>query len=110
MAIVGDMNLPEVDWSTYGSCNAFSDDFTELAFDCNLIQFVTGLTHCAGNTLDIALSNFDRIDHVDSIIDLPPNLSSDHYTVVLTIDHTVPNIPTHPPLLDSTTIVPTGKA
>jgi len=97
VAIVGEMNLPEVDWSTYGSCNAFSDDFTELAFDCNLTQLVTGPTHCTGNTLDIALSNFDGIDCVDTIIDLPPNLSSDHYMVVLTIDHTV-SIPTHPPL------------
>ena len=90
VAIVGDMNLPEVDWSTYSSCNAFSDDFTELAFDCNLTQLVTGPTRCAGNTLDIALTNFDGIGHVDTIIDLPPNLSSDHYMMVLTIDLTVP--------------------
>ena len=90
VAIVGDMNLPEVDWSTYSSCNAFLDDFTELAFDCNLTQLVIGPTHCAGNTLDIALTNFDGIGHVDTIIDLPPNLSSDHYMVVLTVDHTVP--------------------
>ena len=61
-----------------------------LAFDCNLTQFVTGPTHCAGNTLDIVLTNFDGVDHVDTIIDLPPNLSSDHYMVVLTIDHTDP--------------------
>jgi len=62
----------------------------ELAFDYNLTQLVTGPTHCAGNTLDIALTNFDGIDHVDTIIDLPPNLSTKHYMVVLTIDHTVP--------------------
>ena len=61
----------------------------ELAFDYNLTQLVTGPTHCAGNTLDIALTNFDGINHVDTIIDLPPNISSDHM-VVLTIDHTVP--------------------
>jgi len=36
IAIIGDLNLPEVDWNTYSGYNAFSGEFTDQAFNFNL--------------------------------------------------------------------------
>ena len=56
IVIIGDLNLPDADCNTYSGCSTISDEFTELAFNLNLTQFVTGPSHRAGNTLDIALT------------------------------------------------------
>ena len=87
IVIISDLNLPDADWNTYSGCSTTSDEFTELAFNLNLTQFVTGPSHCAGNTLDIALTNFDGLSHVDTYTNLPANLSSDHYMIIFTIEH-----------------------
>ena len=42
IVIIGDLNLPDTDWNTYSGCSAISDEFTELAFNLNLTQLVTG--------------------------------------------------------------------
>ena len=52
--------------------STISDEFTELAFNLNLTQFVTGPSHHAGNTLDIALTNFDVLSRDAPI--LPANV------------------------------------
>ena len=57
--LLGDMNLPDIDWNTYSGHSSIADDFADLAYDLNLTQYVTGHTHHAGNTLDIALSNIN---------------------------------------------------
>ena len=82
------MNLPDADWNTYNGCSTISDEFTELTFNLNLTQLVTGPTHRAGNTLDIALTNFDGLCHADTYTNLPANLSSDHHMITFTIEHT----------------------
>lgn len=87
--IIGDLNLPEVDWNTYSGHSPFSEEFMDLAFNLNLTQLVTGPTHCAGNTLDIALTNFDGLQHVETCSSLPTNMSSDHYMLIFTLEHCI---------------------
>ena len=89
------MNLPDADWNTYSGCSTISDKFTELAFDLNLAQIVIGPTHRARNTLDIAPTNFDALCHADAYTNLLAILSSDHYMIILTIEHTIKHYP-HP--------------
>ena len=54
--IVGDFNLPYVDWSILqGSC-PFDQAFCDMTFDCNLCQLISQPTHIAGNNLDLVLT------------------------------------------------------
>jgi len=87
--LIGDINLPDVDWNSYSGCSLTADDFAEIAYNHNLIQCVVGPTHCAGNTLDITLTNLDSLCHIDTLTSLPTNLSSDHYMIFLLIEHTL---------------------
>ena len=57
IGLLGDLNFPDIDWSIYSGSSPTADDFAEVVFGLNLIQCITGPTHRAGNTLDIALSN-----------------------------------------------------
>ena len=64
--LIGDLNLPDADWETYSGHSLMTDDFVEMAYNHNLIQNVTDSTHRDGNTLDIALSNLDGIQHLET--------------------------------------------
>ncbi len=55
--LVGDFNLPDINWSSLSSHSALSDDFCEFVFDCNLSQLVEEPTHIKGNCLDLILTN-----------------------------------------------------
>ena len=82
--IMGDFNLPDINWSTLTSSAVHSDCFCEFVFDCNLTQLVDGSTHCKGNCLDLILSNTP--DSVGSISISPHSLiQSDHYLLSFTL-------------------------
>ena len=55
--LVGDFNLPDINWSSLSSHSTLSDDFCEFVFDCNLSQLVEEPTHIKGNCLDLILTN-----------------------------------------------------
>ena len=82
---IGDLNLSDADWEVYSGNSLIADEFTEMAYNYNLTQYVTGPTHRDGNTLDIVLSNLDNIYHTETKSTLPANLSSDHYMILLHI-------------------------
>ena len=48
LLIVGDLNLPDVDWNTYSGCFTISNAYAEMIFDLNLM-------HITGNVLDVIL-------------------------------------------------------
>ena len=82
--IVGDFNIPDINWSTLTSSAVHSDCFCEFVFDCNLTQLVDGSTHCKGNCLDLILSNTP--DSVGPISISPHSLiQSDHYLLTFTL-------------------------
>lgn len=67
IVLVGDVNLPSIDWSTdlpvslgTGS-HAMDNIFFELVGDNFLQQFVTGPTHISGSKLDLLLCNCPEI-------------------------------------------------
>ena len=80
MVVVGDFNLPHINWSTLqGSC-PFDQAFCDIVFDCNLSQLVSQPTHIAGNTLDLVLNTESAVIEalrVQPAADCP--LSMDHF-------------------------------
>ena len=84
--MVGDFNLPDVDWSTLSASTDFSNQFCDLVFQHNLLQLVNNPTHVCGNILDLVLTNSDDMItslSVDPI--MSPHLQSDHYRVSFNI-------------------------
>ena len=80
LVVVGDFNLPHIDWLTLqGSCPS-KQAFCDVVFDCNLSQLVGQPTHTTGNTLDLILTTkpavFEAL-RVHSASDCP--LSTDHF-------------------------------
>ena len=84
--IMGDFNLPDIDWDLLNGGTRFSSNFCDLTVDLNLRQLVVSSTHKAGNILDLILTNSDNfIDDVVILEPLPCDLSSDHYIVTFRI-------------------------
>ena len=87
--IMGDFNLPEIDWNFYlGPANTIYDTFLSFINDCGLTQFVTQPTRMTniadGNILDLVLSN--TMMDVSSINVLTPFSSSDHCVISFNIN------------------------
>lgn len=55
--LLGDFNLPDVNWNSLSGSSPFSSLFCDLVFDLNLVQLVTFPTHQKGNILDLCLTN-----------------------------------------------------
>ena len=81
--IVGDFNLPDINWSTLTGTSSLSSSFCDLIFDYNLVQFVDSPTHIKGNILDILLSNTTFIHNVH--VEPSQLISSDHFMVLFSI-------------------------
>ena len=70
--LLGDFNLPELDWSNPSAPNhhsgqVFYDTFCDLAGDNFLHQLIEGPTHIAGNKLDLLLCNCpEYIEHINT--------------------------------------------
>ena len=47
--VVGDFNLPDIDWDTLGSTSYTSEMFCDFVFNNNLLQLVDQSTHTKGN-------------------------------------------------------------
>jgi hypothetical protein len=83
MLIMGDFNLPDINWNLYSSTVSYdvNDVFLDTLFDLNLYQFVHVPTR-GENTLDLILSNCN--DNIDNVTACEP--ISDHYIVSADID------------------------
>ena len=81
LLIIGDLNLLDVDWSTYSGTTDTSNAYAEMAYDLNLLQLTSSPTHQAGNILDVILTNYDYCQNIGKQSDLPRGLSSDHYII-----------------------------
>ena len=63
--IIGDFNMPDIDWSTLSAISTYSNSFCDAVYDNNLYQLITVPTHIKGNTLDLLLT--DTPDNVTDI-------------------------------------------
>ena len=85
LILMGDLNLPDVNWESLSGSTAFSSRLCEIIFDLNLTQLISQPTHTAGNILDVVFTSFD-INNIPNVISsLPCNLCSDHYLITFTI-------------------------
>ena len=87
LIILGDLNLPDVNWDSFSGMSFISSSLCEEFFNLNFSQLVTEPTHNKGNLLDVILTNTSElIDKVCVSSTLPLDLSSDHYIVKFCIN------------------------
>ena len=88
--ILGDFNLPDIDWSiptSYG--NVSHDLFLSFCNNNALQQLVTEPTHKGGNILDLLIGNMAAISLISShSISAPLSLNCDHF--LLSTELTLP--------------------
>ena len=76
LVIVGDFNLPDVNWETYLGSSEYSQTILNYLDSHNLIQNVMEPTHRSGNILDMVFAANDTAVTVANV-----NLISDHYPI-----------------------------
>ena len=80
IVLLGDFNLPDINWDTLCGNSRVDETFCDVCFEFNLSQLISCSTHIHGNILDLVLTNNE--DLVSSIsIHSTDNLpiTSDHY-------------------------------
>ena len=79
--LVGDFNLPDIDWDTLTGTSLSSKYFCDFVFQNNLCQLIHTPTHLKGNILDLILTN--NVELISNVEVTPPrhSLSSDHYII-----------------------------
>ena len=88
ITLLGDMNLPDIDWKTMkvkdsAKYKQTHSDFITFLLENNLNQLVTQPTHIYGNTLDLICAN--RTDLITDTDVISPGLS-DHYIITAKIN------------------------
>ena len=91
LLILGDLNLPDIDWDTYTGSFGTSSAIADLAYNYNMHQLVSDTTHIMGNTLDVILTNSDSFCDVEVSSKLPHGLSSDRYMITFFNKHILSN-------------------
>jgi hypothetical protein len=83
--VVGDFNLPEINWAEGQSTTELGRNFIDLFNDLGLVQMITQPTHEKGKILDLLLSNL--VGAVDNIVVMEKNdiCSSDHFGITFSI-------------------------
>jgi len=79
--ILGDFNLPDINWDyLVGSCPT-SNDFCDFIFDHNLVQLVCAPTHIQGKTLDLVLTNIPHLIQCVTVQSCSLTDMCDHFIV-----------------------------
>ena len=91
--ILGDFNLPDINWPCLTSHSLSSDALCELIFEHNLTQLILKSTHSKGNILDLLITNIDH--HISNLLITPcsKQLYSDHLFIFfdLLVNHYPPH-------------------
>ena len=77
--ILGDFNMPDIDWLSMSASTMCSEMFCDAIVDFNLFQLLDKPTHITGSILDLMLT--DHPEHVSDVTVHDINLSSDHYLI-----------------------------
>lgn len=98
--ILGDFNVPNINWSSLSGCSTFSNALCDLIFDCNLIQLVNKPTHVKGNILDLVVTNSEKSIHDLFVISQKDQLiNSDHFNISFSVDLSLNVAPKNKPKL-----------
>ena len=89
--IMGDLNAPDIIWSSLSADSDFSNKVCDLIFQYNLNQIVEDSTHIRGNILDVVITNIDE-SITNLLIQETNNLpiKSDHYLITFEIQKEIP--------------------
>lgn len=80
--ILGDFNLPNIDWKTL-NCDKKSQRLIDISTTKSLVQIVDFPTHIQGNTLDLVFT--DKPDNILNIENLGNLANSDHSIISIDI-------------------------
>ena len=61
LIILGDLNLPDVNWDSFSGMSFISSSLCEEIFNLNFCQLVTEPTHNRSNLLDVILTNASEL-------------------------------------------------
>ena len=81
--ILGDFNLPDINWNTLSGSSPLAHTFCDLVFKLNLLQLIESPTHIHGNILDLLLTNADSLIHNVEVNSSP--IHSDHFLINFSI-------------------------
>ena len=82
--ILGDFNLPHIDWKTQTSSTHLGETYIELFQDLFLHQHVEEPTHDRGNVLDLVFTQDESLIH--DIRCLKEESISDHYPILIELN------------------------
>ena len=78
--IMGDFNVPDINWSSLCGNSPYSTSLCNFVFDYNLSQVIQIPTHTRGNNMDIVLTNTPQAVFNVNVAPFSP-LRSDHFAV-----------------------------
>ena len=81
--IIGDLNMPFINWSQYTSDNR-RDCLLDCISECGLEQLVSSPTHIAGNLLDCAFTRMPQ--NINNEIDTGNIGTSDHSALIFDVN------------------------
>ena len=85
LIITGDFNQPDICWASLSGTSLVSNHFCDFVF---VSQLITCPTHIKGNTLDIVLTNDEKLVDNLSVSKCSSSLPSDHYLISFNIPPT----------------------
>ena len=83
--LVGDFNLPEINWATSSSATQLGYRFLDLFSDVGLTQLVDRPTHEKGKILDLLFCNQNGLVSDLVVLDKNDVCSSDHYGITFSL-------------------------
>ena len=89
--ILGDFNVPDINWDRLTSTSFQSSSLCDLIFKITLIQLIHHPTHNKGNILNLLITNIDN--HISNI-QIDPNtqfLSSGHFIITFDFNLSIYN-------------------
>ena len=80
--LLGDFNVPDINWSTLSGCSDFSSNLCDLIFQHNYVQQVAHPTQIHGNILDLIItSSEDMVSDINLTQEFNQAIKSDHYLI-----------------------------
>ena len=100
--LIGDFNLPKMDWKVPSSFGGASHDiFLNFCINNNWTQQVSQSTHAKNNILDLLLCNYSGNNILlSSNVSAPLSTTCDHNLVSFSLSTSVNNTPCKPPYPD----------
>ena len=77
--LLGDFNLPDVNWNIFCGNSLATEEFCDMCFKFNLLQLITHSTHIHDNILDLLLTNNEDLISYTLVCHNDNVLSFDHF-------------------------------